>query len=249
MDSNVFLQSISELSPSQLYISEEKLRNVQAWLDNDSSKMDPVPIKKLAGRLLITDGHTRATAAWLAGIKEIPCVWDTDDMDWAAYAADINMCSEEGITSVAKLTERIVSAEDYKRLWQDRCDAMYSEWYYAVLKQQEEIIFFTRNSTELSPCDIRPVDLGIDSGEYYQLFADDLPVATGCIEKYSYEFWEAADIKTAKEFRNQGYGHQMTAFLTNLIVKSGKTATCRTLPKNAGMNNIIEKCGYHKLYE
>lgn len=249
MNSNVFLQSISVLMPSQLYISEEKLRNVQVWFDNDISKMDPIPIKKLAGRILITDGHTRATAAWLAGIKEIPCIWDTDDMDWVAYAADINMCSEEGITSVAKLAERIVSVEDYKHLWHDRCDEMYSECYYALLKQQKETIFFTRNSTEVLPCDIRPVDLGINSGEYYQLFIGDLPVATGCIEKYSYEFWEVSDIKTKREFRNQGYAHQVTAFLTNLIVKNGKTATCRTLPENAVMNRIIENCGYHKLYE
>jgi len=40
----------------------------------------------------------------------------------------------------------------------------------------------------------------------------------------------------------------MTAFLTNRIIESGKTATCRTLPENIGMNRVIAKCRYQKLY-
>jgi len=245
---DVFLLNIGELTPSQLYISEEKLRRVQEWFDGTSAKIEPIPVKKLAGRLLMTDGHTRAAAACLAGLDVLPCVWDTDDLDWAAYAADITMCAEEGITSVRKLTERIVSAEDYEILWRKRCDAMYDEWYYKVLKQDDEVIFFTRQPVECVDCDIRPIDLGFDA-DYYQLFHNGLPVATGCIEKYSYEFWEAADIRTVKEYRGRGFGFQMTAFLTNLIVNSGKTATCRTLPENIGMNRVIAKCGYERLYD
>ncbi|MGN1346582.1 MAG: GNAT family N-acetyltransferase [Eubacteriales bacterium] len=245
---NIFRMNLDELTPSQLCISADKLRAVREWFDGDVAKMDPIPVKKLAGRLLMTDGHTRAAAAFLAGADEVPCVWDTDDMDWAAYAADITMCAEEGVTSVQKLAERIVSAEDYQSLWMDRCDAMYDEWYYKVLKQGEEVIFFTRQPVDHKTCDIRPLDLGLDA-EYYQLFCDGVPAATGCIEKYSFEFWEAADIRTTKEYRNRGFGFQMTAYLTNRIVASGKTATCRTRPENAGMNRVIQKCGYRKLYE
>lgn len=247
---DVFMMKIDDLTPSQLYISAEKLRTVREWFDGDVSKMDPIPVKKLAGRLLMTDGHTRAAAALLAGLDTLPCIRDTDDMDWAAYAADITMCAEEGITSVRKLAERIVSAEDYEILWRKRCDGMYDEWYYKVLKQGEEVIFFTRHPVDIDRknFDIRPLDLGFDA-DYYQLFHDGVPVATGCIEKYSFEFWEAADIRTVKEYRNRGFGFQMTAFLTNLIAASGKTATCRTLPENISMNRVIEKCGYRKLYE
>ena len=245
-----FMVKIADLTPSQLYISADKLRAVREWFGGDVTKMDPIPVKKLAGRLLMTDGHTRAAAAFLSGADALPCVWDTDDMDWAAYAADITMCAEEGITSVRKLAERVVSAEDYEILWRKRCDALYDEWYYKVLKQGDEVIFFTRQpvAADVSAFDIRPVDLGFDA-EYYQLFLDGVPVVQGCIEKYSFEFWEAADIRTVKEYRNRGFGWQMTAFLTNKIVEAGKTATCRTLPGNAGMNRVIEKCGYRKLYE
>lgn len=244
----IFMLPMDALTPSQLYISDEKLRAVREWFGGDITKMDPIPVKQLAGRLLITDGHTRAAAAFLAGLRVLPCIRDTDDMDWAAYAADINLCAEEGITSIEKLAGRIVSAEDYDLLWRKRVDAMYDEWYYNVLTQKEEVIFFTRQPVECADCDIRPVNFGFDA-DYYQLFHNGIPVTTGCIEKYSFEFWEAADIRTVKEYRNYGFGFRMTAFLTNLIVKSGKTATCRTLPENIGMNRVIEKCSYKKLYE
>lgn len=246
----IFMLPMDALTPSQLYISEEKLRGVREWFDGSLKKMNPIPVKKLAGRLLITDGHTRATAVFLAGLDVLPCSWDTDDMDWTAYAADINMCEEEGITSVAKLAERIVSAEDYEILWRQRCDAMYDEWYYKVLKQGDDVIFFTRQPVghDLSVLDIHPLDLGFEE-PYFQLYVDGIPAARGCIEKYSFEFWEAADIRTEKQFRGRGYGTLITAFLTDRIVGSGKTATCRTLPENAAMNRVIEKCGYRKLYE
>ncbi len=246
----IFMLSMDVLTPSQLYISEEKLRGVRTWFDGDLSKMEPIPVKKLAGRLLMTDGHTRAAAAFLAGLDTLPCVWDTDDMDWAAYAADINLCAEEGITSIEKLAGRIVSAEDYDILWRGRCDTLEDEWYYKVLKQEDEVIFFTRQPSgiDLRELDIRPLNLGFDE-PYYQLYIDGIPAARGCIEHYSFEFREAADIRTEKEFRGRGYGTLMTAYLTDKIVSSGKTATCRTLPENAAMNRVIQKCGYRKLYE
>ena len=70
----------------------------------------------------------------------------------------------------------------------------------------------------------------------------------GSVERYSFEFWEASSVRVFPGFRRRGFGTAITAFLTDRIVGSGKTATCRTLPENAGMNRIIEKCGYKKLY-
>ena len=50
---------LKDLQPSQLYISEEKLREVEEWLDaSDLSNFEPIPIKLLDNRLVITDGHT-----------------------------------------------------------------------------------------------------------------------------------------------------------------------------------------------
>ncbi len=253
----VFMAEITALTPSQLYISQKKLTDVRSWFQSprDIEKMEPVPVRSLAGRLLLTDGHTRAAAAFLYGLKAIPCVWDRDDLDWAAYAADINMCAEEEILSVEKLAARIVSAPDYKRLWNDRCDALYDEWYYQVLKQEEEIIYFTRRQVlEPNPVlppgwEIRSMGTEPEDIEYFQLYQDGIPAARGCIERYSFAFWEAADIRTYEEFRGKGFGTAMTAYLTNRIVAAGKTATCRTRPENVPMRCVIEKCGYERLYE
>ncbi len=244
----MFLYPIQKLTPSQLYISEEKLKKVYTWFDGDVSKIQPISIKSIAGRVLIVDGHTRVVAAWSSGIKEIPCEWENYQWDWTAYASDITMCAEEGITSVHNLMNRIVSTEDYQRLWRDRCDDLENEWYYKVLTQKDEIIFYTRNSVDLPHCDIRKIDID-EEIQYYGLFENNILMASGCIEKYSYEFWEVVDIKTVKDYRNRGFGFQITAFLTNQIIKSGKTATCRILPDNVGMNRVIQKCGYSKLYE
>lgn len=243
----MFYQSIQNLTPCQLYISEEKLRNVYKWFDGDISKMQPVSIRPFAGRLIVVDGHTRLAAAWLSGAREVPCKWETDVLNWTAYASDITVCSEEGVISIEELSKRIVSVSDYEKLWRSRCDAMENEWHYKVLMQNDEIIFFTRNAPNISVCDVRKIDAAEDI-QYYGLFYNDNQVARGCIEKYSYEFWEAADIRTIPECRNKGFGYQITAFLTKMIVENGKTATCRTLPNNIGMNRVIEKCGYGRLY-
>ena len=247
--SDTFFMPVAALTPSQLYISAVKLDSVRQRFGGDISKMDPVPLKKLAGRLLMTDGHTRAVAAYLSGHELIPCVWETDSLDWAAYAADINVCAEEGITSVAALSKRIVSNEDYIRLWHRRCDAILGERYYKVLTQTEEKIFYTIDPTGCGGGhDIRPYDSGFDDGEYFMLFSEGVPAAMGSIERYSFEFWEAASIRVFPGFRRKGFGRAITAFLTDMIISAGKTATCRTLPDNAAMNRVIRRCGYNELY-
>lgn len=244
------MMDIQALTPSQLYVNQKKLMQVSEWLcKKNIPNIEPITIKKLADRLLITDGHTRALAIWISGGRYIPCVWDTDDLDWAAYVSNISMCAEEGILSVKDLTSRIIPEENYKSLWLDRCSNLHNEWYYKILCQTDEIIYFSRTHISLPDFDIQPIDIGVSTGEYYQLLYQGVPAAYGCIEKYSFEFWEAADIRTYEKYRGNGFGYKITAYLTNKIIECGKTATCRTLPENTAMNKIIKKCGYNKLYE
>jgi len=117
-----FLLPIAELQPSQLYISEGKLRLVQEWFDpGDQGRFDPIPIKRLDGRIMMTDGHTRAVAAHLAGWDAVPVYWDEDELDLRAYAVDVEWCDEKGIHNPSDLAGRIVSHKDYERLWHKRC--------------------------------------------------------------------------------------------------------------------------------
>ena len=113
------------LQPSQLWISEGKLRLVREWFDPARREsFDPIPVKRLGGRILMTDGHTRAVAAHLAGWESVPVYWDEDELDMRAYAADVAWCDGEGILSPVDLAARIVPHRDYERLWRKRCMEM-----------------------------------------------------------------------------------------------------------------------------
>lgn len=116
------------LQPSQLYISRSKLDRVRAWFDPERrSVFEPVPVKRLDDALVLTDGHTRALVAHLAGWQTVPAVWDTDDLDWEAYRVCVQWCRAEGIRAVGDLAARIVSEKDYQRLWLNRCRRLHQE--------------------------------------------------------------------------------------------------------------------------
>ena len=85
---------------------------------------DPIPVKKFNGKTLMTDGHTRVVAAYLAGLDSVPVYWDEDELDMRAYAINVKWCDEEEIKSPIDLAERIVTHKEYERLWRKRCMEM-----------------------------------------------------------------------------------------------------------------------------
>ncbi|HOS79942.1 MAG TPA: ParB/Srx family N-terminal domain-containing protein [Anaerolineae bacterium] len=116
---------LKALQPSQLYISVAKLAAVAArWQPPSLETLEPIPIKALDGRLVLTDGHTRAYAALRHGFTEIPIVWDEEALDWDAYRICVAWCLEAGITTVMDLAERLLTAEDDEVLWHERCRVM-----------------------------------------------------------------------------------------------------------------------------
>lgn len=116
---------LTALQPSQLYISATKLVRLEAsWQPPLLETLEPIPIKALDGRLIATDGHTRAFAAWRAGFTEVPVVWDEDALDWEAYRICVSWCLEAGITTIMALASRILTPEDYEQLWHARCREM-----------------------------------------------------------------------------------------------------------------------------
>ena len=127
-DSGIFLKPLSELQPSQLYISMEKLKNVQSSLDfSEATNIPPIPIKHLEHDLVMTDGHTRAFAAHLAGFDKVAVCWDEDVLDWDAYRICVQWCKEEGVHTPSDYHDRVVSADQYRLLWLDRCQRMQDE--------------------------------------------------------------------------------------------------------------------------
>jgi hypothetical protein len=123
--SEIFAKRLDELQPTQLFISAAKLTRVRRDLDpRHPESLAPIPIKALGGRVIMTDGHTRALAALLAGLAEVPVVWDEDELDWEAYQICVDWCLAAGIRTVADLQDRVVPAEEYEVVWHQRCREM-----------------------------------------------------------------------------------------------------------------------------
>jgi RimJ/RimL family protein N-acetyltransferase len=118
----IFELPLSELQPTQLYISAGKLCLMKTWFNPaDKTALDPIPIKKLGRKIIMTDGHTRSALAVLSGWESVPVYWDEDELDMDAYAMDVRWCEDAGINSPYDFVGRIVPHGDYQELWLRRC--------------------------------------------------------------------------------------------------------------------------------
>jgi hypothetical protein len=122
---NEFNIQLAQLQPSQLYINADKLAYVLQL--PDPAPLGPIPVKRLGDRIILTDGHSRAFAAYVRGCGEVRVVWDEDPLDWEAYARCVDWCQQGDIRSVADLKNRVVGNEQFETLWLDRCRAMQHE--------------------------------------------------------------------------------------------------------------------------
>jgi len=121
----VFRMKLNSIQPSQLYISSEKLSEVMKRFDvDDPESIEPIPIKKLGDDVIFVDGHTRAFAAFLYGVSEVPVYWEDEELDWDAYEICVEWCKENGIRTISDLKDRIVSQKEYEILWYKRCEEM-----------------------------------------------------------------------------------------------------------------------------
>jgi hypothetical protein len=115
---------VADLHPTQLYLSSEKLAVVVDWFDFDSPAYDPLPAFEYGGAWYLSDGHTRAFVAWLAGETRIRVERDTEVRevyDFDVYRTCIEWCAEAGVESIPDLRGRVVEPATYEERWIDRC--------------------------------------------------------------------------------------------------------------------------------
>lgn len=136
---DVFLVKLDELQPSQLYINADKLTAVLSAIDGVVIPSAPLPVRRFGGRLVLTDGHTRAVAAHLRGVDELQATWDQDDLDWEAYEICVKWCLQEGVRTIGDLAPRVVSGHEYGRLWLGRCSAMHQALAARRASQREDV--------------------------------------------------------------------------------------------------------------
>ncbi|WP_458188710.1 hypothetical protein [Haladaptatus sp. NG-WS-4] len=73
---------------------------------------------------MLTDGHTRAFVAYLAGADELRVVRNTDDVSMPAYERCVSWCEDEGVTDVSDLAGRVVTNETFEEQWVERCRSL-----------------------------------------------------------------------------------------------------------------------------
>ena len=114
--------NITDLHPTQLYLSEKKLEGIQTLYQSaEIINVAPISILAFGDCLLITDGHHRAYQALLAGRDTISAEFDRDGGD-ELYALYAQACEERKITSVLDLKNRILPQDEYEAKWYNWCD-------------------------------------------------------------------------------------------------------------------------------
>ena len=114
--------NITDLHPTQLYLSEKKLQGIQMICQSaEIINMNPISVLASGDRLLITDGHHRAYQALLLGQDTISAEWDKDGGD-ELYHLYAQVCEERKIYSILDFKNRIISQDEYEAKWYNWCD-------------------------------------------------------------------------------------------------------------------------------
>ena len=114
--------NIRDLHPTQLYLSEKKLQDIQMLYHSvERPNINPISVLAFGDRLLITDGHHRAYQALLAGQNTISAEWDKDGGD-ELYHLYAQVCDERKIYSILDLKNHILTQDEYEAKWYNWCD-------------------------------------------------------------------------------------------------------------------------------
>mgnify|MGYP000907987034 CR=1 FL=1 len=113
---------IKDLHPTQLYLSEKKLQDIQMLYQSvERPNINPISVLAFGDRLLITDGHHRAYQTLLAGRDTISAEFDRDGCD-ELYHLYAQACEKRKIYSVLDLKNHILPQDEYEAKWYNWCD-------------------------------------------------------------------------------------------------------------------------------
>ena len=114
--------NIKNLQPTQLYLSEKKLKAIQnLYQSAETFNINPISVLAFGDCFLITDGHHRAYQALLLGQDTISAEFDRDGGD-ELYHLYAQACEKRKIYSVLDLKDQILSQDEYEATWYNWCD-------------------------------------------------------------------------------------------------------------------------------
>mgnify|MGYP001736889840 CR=1 FL=1 len=113
---------IKDLHPTQLYLSEKKLQDIQMlYQSKEKPNINPISVLAYGNCFLITDGHHRAYQALLVGQDTISAEFDRDGGD-ELYHLYAQACEKRKIYSVLDLKNHILPQDEYEAKWYNWCD-------------------------------------------------------------------------------------------------------------------------------
>ncbi|AMD96583.1 chromosome partitioning protein ParB [Streptococcus sp. oral taxon 431] len=114
--------NIKDLHPTQLYLSEKKLQDIQMlYQSKEKPNINPIIVLAFGNCFLITDGHHRAYQALLVGQDTISAEFDRDGGD-ELYHLYAQACEKRKIYSVLDLKNHILPQDEYEAKWYNWCD-------------------------------------------------------------------------------------------------------------------------------
>ncbi|OPJ60567.1 hypothetical protein [Clostridium oryzae] len=115
---------IKDIVPEQLTVEEDKYNKAMEWIDKPEDVV--VCCVKIDDKIVSIDGHSRLVAASEKGFEYVYGFLEPGDTDIEFFKECLSWCEEAGVKSIADLSKRIVSVEEHKRLWVDRCQSYFS---------------------------------------------------------------------------------------------------------------------------
>ena len=113
---------ISDIRPSQVYISQDKLRSVEYYLRCGAGHMlPPVPVFRWKRRWVLSDGHTRCLGLYLHGREEIEAYVDPEPLDLDMYRVCLQWCQKEELLNIADLEQQVIHHRAFEAFWLQRC--------------------------------------------------------------------------------------------------------------------------------
>lgn len=240
-----FPMKLCNIQPSQLYISEEKLKKVENYLESvDLKKIDPLPIKKIGKNIFFVDGHTRAFALYKKGIQEIEVYWDEDDLDWILYLVCLNLCYENGIKDISNLEGRVIDKKAYKTMWLERCrkiddNIIKKSSYYLKFREIDD------KNTKSEICDtvlrnlpewfgieesIQEYVQGVKSSHFIAVCIGNIPIGFISLIEHNKYTSEVYVLGILSEFHSKGIGRKLMLKAEEyLLYNNKKFLTVKTL--------------------
>ena len=114
--------NITDLHPTQLYLSEKKLQDIQMlYQSKENPNINPISVLAFGNCFLITDGHHRAYQALLVGQDTISAEFDRDGGD-ELYHLYAQACEKRKIYSILDFKNHILPQDEYEAKWYNWCD-------------------------------------------------------------------------------------------------------------------------------